>query len=211
MDQSSEIVASEPLPDFRSIAIIDPDTRRRAELARQVSAVSFTFPVESVTELATFWPTAPAILLVYDEGNAISELVEMMSSRASWLPFIGVHADPAVEQVVEAIEAGASDYWKLPVTEAIAATRIRKAGGRAKAESEKRAREVQARKRLSLLTVREREVISALTMGYSNKEIAASLGISPRTVEIHRANMKDRIDVRSTAEAVRLVVEAGLN
>lgn len=211
MEQFSEILASEPVPELRTIVVVDGDIRRRAEIARTVFSIGYTFPVESVAELDTYWPARPSLLLVHDDSDAIGELVNVMNNRAAWHPFIGFHADPSVDQVVEAMDCGASDYWRLPVSEAHAATRVQRALDRARESAESRARKAMARRRLSMLSTREREVISGLTMGYSNKEIAQSLGISPRTVEIHRANMKDRINVRTTAEAVRLVIEADLS
>ncbi len=64
--------------------------------------------------------------------------------------------------------------------------------------------------RLKDLTTREREVLTALVAGHTNKVIARELGISPRTVEAHRATLMDRLGVRSLAEAIRVGIAAGL-
>jgi DNA-binding CsgD family transcriptional regulator len=78
-------------------------------------------------------------------------------------------------------------------------------------EPEERERETsEARQRLSLLSRREREVLDGLAAGYSNKIIAAQLGLSVRTVEVHRSRMMQRLGVRHPAEAIRLAVTAQL-
>ncbi len=74
--------------------------------------------------------------------------------------------------------------------------------------SEARRRLVEARQRISALSRREREVLDWLSQGLSNKAIARALEISPRTVEIHRANMMDKLGATHAAEAVRLRLEA---
>jgi FixJ family two-component response regulator len=69
---------------------------------------------------------------------------------------------------------------------------------------------IEARDRISTLSAREREVLDWLAEGSSNKAIARELDISPRTVEIHRANMMTKLGARHAAEAVRLKLEAKL-
>ena len=68
----------------------------------------------------------------------------------------------------------------------------------------------EAAARLNILTPRERDVLVGLVRGLPNKTIAYDLGISPRTVEIHRANLMDKLDVRSLSEALRIAFAAGL-
>ena len=72
------------------------------------------------------------------------------------------------------------------------------------------ARKHNARKRVEMLTRRERDVLVRVVEGDSNKEIAQHLGISPRTVEIHRSGMLSRLNARSTADAVRIGLHSGL-
>lgn len=76
---------------------------------------------------------------------------------------------------------------------------------------EARKRMIEARNRISNLSVREREVLDWLAEGSSNKAIARELDISPRTVEIHRANMMSKLGARHAAEAVRLKLEARMD
>jgi DNA-binding NarL/FixJ family response regulator len=71
-------------------------------------------------------------------------------------------------------------------------------------------REAVARSRIERLTPREREVLSGVAGGLSNRAIAEQLAISPRTVEIHRANMLQKIGANHTSEAIRVAIEAAL-
>jgi two-component system response regulator FixJ len=71
------------------------------------------------------------------------------------------------------------------------------------------ARAEEARARLNILTDRERDVLDGLVQGLPNKSIAYDLGISPRTVEIHRANLMQKLEAKSLAEALRIAFHAG--
>ena len=86
--------------------------------------------------------------------------------------------------------------------------------GRAVARSESfgnaKLREVMARARVEVLTRREREVLSGVASGLSNRLIGEKLSISPRTVEIHRANMLNKLGARHTSEAIRIAIEAAM-
>ena len=82
---------------------------------------------------------------------------------------------------------------------------------RARSCSPSRARADEARARLAVLTGRERDVLQGLVRGFPNKTIAYDLGISPRTVEIHRANLMSKLEVTSLSEALRLAFTAGLD
>jgi two-component system, LuxR family, response regulator FixJ len=113
------------------------------------------------------------------------------------------HAD--VPLAVRAMRAGAVDFVEKPYPK----ERILAAVGRALDAAAATAAAAEAR--LSALTPRERMVLRGLVCGWPNKVIAHELGISPRTVEAHRAAMMDKLGARSLAEAVRLALAAGLD
>ena len=69
-------------------------------------------------------------------------------------------------------------------------------------------RVMEAKSAVARLTARQRQVLQGVLHGYSNKQIARDLGISPRTVEIHRGYMMDRLDAKTTADAVRIGIYA---
>jgi len=131
--------------------------------------------------------------------------------KADW-PNVAVvivtgHGD--VTTAVAAMKAGAADFLEKPydgeqLLEAIRGALAKAANGRPALSSQ------EARARIALLSPRECQVLSSLVAGHSNKIIAYDLGLSPRTVEMHRANMMEKLGVRSLPEALRIAYEAGL-
>ena len=120
------------------------------------------------------------------------------------------HAD--VPLAVRAMRAGAVDFVEKPYPkERILAAVGRALDAAAAVRGGSAAAAAAAEARLSALTPRERMVLRGLVCGWPNKVIAHELGISPRTVEAHRAAMMDKLGARSLAEAVRLALAAGLD
>ena len=140
---------------------------------------------------------------------AHTALLEELADMGIWVPLVAAKADPAVEEVVGAIQAGALDFVQLPLTEEEVRRMVAHLDTDAGRHAEARRRLIDARRRISQLSKREREVLDWLSEGCSNKAIARELEISPRTVEIHRANMMDKLGASHAAEAVRLRLEAG--
>jgi FixJ family two-component response regulator len=112
--------------------------------------------------------------------------------------------------VVAAIHEGVLDYVAWPMDEAELTDMLRAAVEKGKKLTNAKLREAMARSRIERLSGREREVLGGVASGLSNELIAKQLGISSRTVEIHRANMLDKIGANHTSEAIRLAIEASL-
>jgi two-component system, LuxR family, response regulator FixJ len=132
-----------------------------------------------------------------------------MKAHGVALPVVVMTGHGDVTVAVAAMKAGAVDFLEKPFekTEMLAAlddgfTRIDRSGHRAE-------RTALAVIRLAALTPRERDVLHGLVYGLPNKTIAYNLGISPRTVEIHRAHLMTKLDVRSLSEALRIAFAAG--
>ena len=141
------------------------------------------------------------------------ELLRRLRERGFEKPIIVMTAYGDIPTAVRAMKAGASDFVEKPFRGAALLAAIRAAfhqetrpfvSGRA-LEADVT---TEAAARVGVLSPREREVLGLLTEGKSNKAIAQELGLSPRTVEIHRARMMSRLQVGSLAEAVRLALRA---
>jgi FixJ family two-component response regulator len=142
------------------------------------------------------------------EAGGATVLLADFARAGVWLPLVVVTDAPQVEQVVAAIKGGALDYLCLPIAEERLAEVLRQVAREAEAHAAARRRMIEARERIGTLSPREREVLDWLANGGSNKAIARALEISPRTVEIHRANMMDKLGAGHSADAIRLRLEA---
>ncbi len=190
--------------------IVGGDSRLRAEMSRLAFNLGYHAEVYSSFEELLDRPPQSGVIIACESVLAcgVDHLLEKLSDEGVWLPVIAASHAPDVDEVVQAIRAGALDYLRLPLREeefARMASHVQSDSGR---HAEARRRLVDARKRIGTLSKREREVLDWLSEGCSNKAIARELEISPRTVEIHRANMMDKLGASHAAKAVRLRLEA---
>lgn len=193
-----------------SLHFVEADTQIRADFARTCLLMGHHCELyDNFSEIAAHPPRA-GIVFVRDvpENGGMSMAVERLLQLGVWLPVIAVAFDPNPSRVVDAIKAGALDYLVLPLKADRVAATIERIAREAIEVSKARRLTIEARNRLASLSGREGEVLDALAIGNSNKEIARLLKISPRTVEIHRANMMTKLGARSAAEAVRIRLEA---
>ncbi|WP_284126068.1 response regulator transcription factor [Parerythrobacter aestuarii] len=189
---------------------VDGDVRNRAELARAAFDLGHHAEVyANVTELIQHSPRN-GIIFARDgrSPGVIAGVLEQLADRGIWLPLVATGMTPTTGRIVAAIKAGALDYLPFPVERQRLATMLELIGDEASRKTAERRRMVEARGRIASLSGREREVLEWLAEGSSNKAIARELDISPRTVEIHRANMMNKLGARHAAEAVRLRIEA---
>lgn len=199
-----------PMEQRLKLHIVGGDSRLRAEQSRLAFSMGHHAEVYSdLAELLASRPQAGVIVACESVLTCgVDRLLERLSEAGIWLPVIAASHDPDVDEVVQAIRAGALDYLRLPLTKeefTRMASHVMADAGR---HSDARRRLVEARQRIGTLSKREREVLDWLSEGSSNKAIARELEISPRTVEIHRANMMDKLGANHAAEAVRLRLEA---
>jgi two-component system response regulator FixJ len=137
------------------------------------------------------------------------ELLQRLRGEQHRLPAIMITGHGDVPMAVRAMKAGAVDFIEKPIDEAQLFTAI----DAALAEKKPAARHhavARATEQMALLSPRERQVLEAIAGGRPNKLIAYDLGISVRTVEVHRAHMLDRLGVRNIAEAIRIAVMAAV-
>lgn len=133
-----------------------------------------------------------------------------LNERGHRLPVVLITGHGDVPMAVAAMKAGAVDFVEKPFTDEA----IIEAVGRALAQAERpagQAEHEQAVERLGALTPREREVLEAIVAGHANKMIAHKLSISPRTVEIHRARVMDKMQARNVSHLIRQALAAGVD
>jgi len=135
------------------------------------------------------------------------DLVRETVAQGGSIRVILITAHGDVEMAVEAIKLGAFDFIEKPFDEKRLLDRIRQAVGHARHARDDATDLHQLRARVDSLTPRQREVMELAAAGLSNKEIALRLRISPRTVEIHRAWMMERMQAHNLAELVRIVIQ----
>ena len=136
------------------------------------------------------------------------EVQEALRSQGVPLPVIIMTGHGDVPLSVRAMKAGAIDFIEKPFEKDVLITAIESGFAVLKRADSGREKAKDAAVRLQVLTPREREVLDGLAQGLPNKTIAYDLGISPRTVEIHRANLMTKLEVRSLSEALRLAFAA---
>lgn len=196
--------------DKIALHFIEADTQVRAELVRTGYAIGHHCEIYAdMSELAAH-PPRSGLIIVRDqiETGGVAAVLDRLLSLGVWLPVVAMDYQPSPSRIVQAIKDGALDYMVLPLHTERLAKAIAKVSREAHDVSAQRQRVLVARSRLSMLTGREREVLEALSGGGSNKQIARTLSISPRTVEIHRANMMNKLGARHAAEAIRIKLEA---
>lgn len=192
------------------LLLIDNNVQRRAAISHTLAASNIHVePFESLGELQKSWPQN-GTLLVYDTNDTIEHLIEQMAQKGHWLPIIAFHEEPNTQRIVQTILDGAVDYLTWPIAPDTLFEDLNRAITRAGALGNAKLREVMARARIERLTRREKEVLGGVASGLSNRKIGEKLCISPRTVEIHRANMLNKLGAHHTSEAIRIAIEAAL-
>jgi FixJ family two-component response regulator len=168
------------------------------------------------------YPSALEFLAHYDAGRHAClvadirmpgmsglELQQRLNDQQAGIPVIFITGHGDVPMAVTAMKAGAVDFIQKPFRDQELIDRIHKALERDQARRVGRAEEEAIRERLALLTPRETEVMRRVVRGHANKVIAMDLGVSQRTVELHRARVMRKLKMRSLAELVHAVDRIG--
>jgi two-component system, LuxR family, response regulator FixJ len=197
----------------RIVHVVEDDAAVRRSLERLLDSAGFT-PVlyeNAVSFLRAAQGLSAGCVLLdirMPEMDGL-ELQSRLNSLGFLLPVIVMTGHGDVQTAVRAMKAGAHDFIEKPFDDERLLSAIDQAlalAGRVSREREA----AEARDKTATLSPREREVLEGLVGGKPNKVIAYDLGISVRTVEVHRAHMLERLGTRSTAEAIRLAVMATL-
>jgi two-component system response regulator FixJ len=132
------------------------------------------------------------------------EVQQEMGARGIDMPVVILTGHGDIALAVKALRAGAVNFIEKPYEKEALLRAIEEAYMRLDRAHDREMKAGEAKIRLASLTGRERDVLNGLVAGYPNKTIAYDLGISPRTVEIYRANMMEKLRVRSLSEALRI-------
>ena len=191
-----------------TVFVVDDDDAVRDSLSDLLDSVGL--------EVATY-PSAHAFLVSYDDtrrgclvldirmpGMSGLDLQERLIERGSALPIVFITGHGDVPMAVEAMKRGAVDFIQKPFRDQELLDRVNLA-----LEQNRRRRDADETKqdiaqRVATLTRREREVMDMVIQGQANKVIAIDLGLSQRTVEVHRAHVMDKMRARTLAELVRM-------
>jgi two-component system response regulator FixJ len=137
-------------------------------------------------------------------------LQEELANKHIALPVIIVTGHGDVPLAVRAMKAGAVDFLEKPFDDELMLASIKRAINIGRENRSQSAMTAEAEQRIAELTARERQVLEHLVAGRANKVIAYELDISPRTVEIHRAHLMEKMQARSLSDLVRLALAAGI-
>lgn len=194
------------MPD-RTYVILDKDDKRRSDVYRAFASQRSAIPVENLAELGAAWPES-AWFFVYDDENLLADLQRAFAERQCFHPIIIYSEHMIPSRIVTAIYGGAIDYVLWPSSLEAIERSSERVSDMARRRCEHAAARINAQSRLASLSTREGEVIRGVRRGLTNKEIARTLGISPRTVEIHRANALAKLGAKNSADATRMLVVA---
>lgn len=197
----------------RQVYLVDDDEaiRRSASFMLKTSGYCVETFASGVDFLKVARGLEPGCVLLdvrMPEIDGLTVQAEMKAIGIA-LPVVVMTGHGDVTVAVAAMKAGAVDFLEKPFEKAELLAAINDGFARIDRSGHRAERTALAVIRLAALTPRERDVLHGLVHGLPNKTIAYNLGISPRTVEIHRAHLMTKLDVRSLSEALRIAFAAG--
>lgn len=193
------------------VFIVDDDEAMRDSLAWLLESNALRVKVFASGEaFLAAWHAGMAGCLVLDvrmPGMSGLELHERLQGLQSSLPIIFVTGHGDVPMAVSALKKGAADFIEKPFNNQDILRLVEQCLAVDREQFSQRRRRAEIDERLASLTPREREVLDLMAAGRLNKQIADDLGISIKTVEVHRARVMDKMAVRSLAELVHCVMQ----
>ena len=198
----------------RLVHLVDDDEAVRRSASLMLGRLRYAVKTyESGAALLATAELAPGCLLLDVRMPDMDglEVQAALKARGILLPVIIMTGHGDINLAVQAMKAGAVDFIEKPFERSALLSALDEGFARIEQAGRERARAATAVQRLDVLTPRERDVLRGLARGHPNKTIAYDLGISPRTVEIHRANLMSKLGVASLSEALRLAFAASLD
>lgn len=196
------------------VFVVDDDDAVRRALNRLIRSVGLE--AETFASAQEFLdcdpPDLPACIVtdVRMPGPSGLDLQEELARAGRTTPIIFMTGHGTVPMSVRAMKAGAVDFLQKPVDEQLLLDAIHKALERASRERQEHALLEEIQARIATLTAREREVFELVVSGLLNKQVAAELGASEKTIKIHRARVMHKMEADSLADLVRMAERLGI-
>jgi two-component system, LuxR family, response regulator FixJ len=200
--------------DKAVVHVIDDDQAMRESLAFLLSTVGLE--VQTYESAVAFLKVAREV----DAGCVITDvrmpelsgvdLLRQLRELKLAIPVIVITGHGDVPLAVEAMKIGALDFLEKPFDDEVLLASVRSALSQLDQDQKRRAERGEIEARLASLSNRERDVLEGLVAGHANKQIAYDLGISPRTIEIYRANLMTKMQAASLSDLVRMALVAGI-
>ncbi len=203
------------MPSEKGIVhVIDDDEALRESLAFLLRTAKIE--VQTYASAGAFLDALPetrgscVITDVRMPGMSGIDLLRRLQELKIGVPVIVITGHGDVPVAVEAMKIGAMDFLEKPFDDEVLLASVRSALNRQDGDSKRHAERAQIESKLASLSNRERDVLGGLVAGRANKQIAYDLGISPRTVEIYRANLMNKMQAGSLSDLVRMALIVGM-
>lgn len=194
-----------------TVHVVDDDDAVRSSLRLLLKSVGLpTVAYASAQEFLATWDGEQPGCLVLDvrmPGMSGIELQTELNQRGAIIPVIFISGHGDIPMAVEAIQHGAFDFLQKPFGDQELIDRVQRALTSDAEHRQLLQQRATLRQRFDSLTPREQEVLQLVTQGKANKVMAGDLGVSQRTVEIHRARVMEKMGAQSLAQLVRMVLE----
>jgi two-component system, LuxR family, response regulator FixJ len=202
---ASETAAAQPV-----VHIVDDDEGLRESLAFLLrSAALEVRSFESAKAFLDALPRAVPGCVITDvrmpDMSGIELLLRLKELKLG-VPVIVITGHGDIALAVEAMKMGAADFFEKPFDDALLVASVRAALRQREDQTKRGAERAEIEHRISSLSPREKDVLAGLIEGRANKQIAFDLGISPRTVEIYRANLMNKMQANSLSDLVRMAL-----
>jgi two-component system response regulator FixJ len=204
---ASENAVAQPV-----VHIIDDDEGLRESLAFLLRSAAFEVKsFESAKAFLDVLPhAAPGCIITDVRMPDISgiELLRRLKELKIGVPVIVITGHGDIALAVEAMKIGAADFFEKPFDDDLLVASVRAVLRQREGQTKRGAERAEIEHRISTLSPREKDVLTGLIEGRANKQIAFDLGISPRTVEIYRANLMNKMQADSLSDLVRMALLA---
>lgn len=197
--------------DLETVHVVDDDEAIRDALRLMLQTAGFEVRLHDSAEAFLAAAAAASGCVMTDvrmpgmDGLALQRRLRELGAR---LPVIVMTGQADIPIAVRAMQAGAVDFLEKPFEEEQLLGAVRRALAESRRLHDRAAASASAAARLGKLTPREREVLDLMVEGLPNKAMAQKLGASPRTIEVHRARVLEKLEARSLPELVRIVIAA---